>query len=42
LFNTNEQFSSFIMTRTRYIRWDDNDVRFVLNPTLFDNASSLK
>ena len=26
-----EPFFSYIMTRTTYIRWDDNDVRFVLN-----------
>ena len=27
----NEQFFSYIMLRTKYIRWDDDDVPFVLD-----------
>ena len=27
----NDQFLSYIMVRTNYIRWDDNDVRFESN-----------
>ena len=41
----NEQFFCDIMARKSYIRWDDNDVRFVLEqPNFFDlySASSLK
>jgi len=41
----NEQFFSHIMTRTRYIRWDDDDFHFILDqhPELdFYSASSLK
>jgi hypothetical protein len=41
----NEQFFSYSMARTRYIQWDDNDVRFVLEQHAqldFYSASSLK
>jgi len=27
----NEQFYSYIMTRTSYLRWDDDGARFVLD-----------
>jgi hypothetical protein len=27
----NEQYCSYIMTRTSYIQWNDGDVRFVLD-----------
>jgi hypothetical protein len=45
LFNANEQFLSYIMERTSYIRWDDNDVPFAVNQhalLYFYSASSLK
>ena len=40
-----EEFLSYIMMRTRYARWEDNDVHFVLDQHAeldFYNASSLK
>jgi hypothetical protein len=27
----NEKFFSYIMARTSYIRWDENDIRFILD-----------
>ena len=45
LFNANEQFLSYIMERTSYIRWDDNHVPFAVNQhalLYFYSASSLK
>ena len=45
LFNANDQFLSYIMERTSYIRWDDNHVPFVLDQhalLYFYSASSLK
>ena len=41
----NEQFFSYIMARTSYIRWDDNDVLFVLDQHAkldFNSVGSLK
>ena len=29
-FTPNEQYLSYIMVKTNYIRWDDDDVLFVL------------
>jgi len=38
-----EQFLSYIMVRTYYIRWNDNEVSFVLDTNaLLDFHSSLK
>jgi hypothetical protein len=30
-FTPNEQFIRYIMTRTSYIRWDDDDIHFLLD-----------
>jgi hypothetical protein len=41
----NEQFFSYIMARTSYIQWNDDDVHFVLEQHAefdFYSASSLK
>ena len=41
----NEQYFSYTMTRTSYIRWGDNDIRFVLDQHAwfdFYSASSMK
>jgi hypothetical protein len=31
----NEQYFTYIMARTSYIRWDDDDVRFVLDKHIY-------
>jgi hypothetical protein len=41
----NMQFFSYIMVRTSYIQWDDNDIHFVLDKHAlldFYSANSLK
>jgi hypothetical protein len=45
LFNTNSQFSNYIMARTSNFKWNDDEVRFVLDQHAeldFYSASSLK